>query len=379
MKEKNKKLTKLLDILKKFDYILFFTTILLVIYGAILINSAIGLNKFSFSFDLSSFFNRQLVWVGLGILLFFLILFLNYTWLKKFWWAVYIINLVGLIAVFIVGHISHGARSWIGWRMLKVEPSEFFKIGIIITLAGFLSRKKGEDMNLSDLFLSLFLTGLPVLLIILQPDIGTAIIYIGILIGILYLAGLKKIYIFSLFISGLLGILIAIKFGYVERYMLDRLLVFLSPNLDPFGIGYTVKQSLITIGSGGLFGKGLFKGIQTSLHFVPELHTDFIFCVLGEELGFLGVLILISLYALLIFRVIRVGTVAKDKFGALLSGGIGILLSLHLLINIGVTIGIIPITGITLPLISYGGSSLITTFLGLGLVEGIYMRRFHNP
>lgn len=377
-----KKRNKILDTIKKitsgFDFILFFTIVLLVIYGLILINSAIGLNKFSFNFDFSSFFNKQLVWVGLGLLIFFMVLFLNYIWLEKFWWAVYIINLLGLIAVFIFGHVSGGARSWMGWGMLKVQPSEFFKIGIIIAVAGYLSRKKKEEVNFVDLIVTLLLVGMPIILLVLQPDIGTAIIYIGIVIGILYLAGLKKIYIFSIFILGLFAILIAIKSGLVKQYMLNRLLIFINPDIDPLGIGYTLNQSIITVGSGGLSGKGLFKGIQTSLHFVPELHTDFIFCVLGEELGFLGAVILISLYTLLIFSVIRIGTVAKDKFGALFCGGITILLSLHLLINIGVTIGIMPITGITLPLISYGGSSLVTTFLGLGLVEGVYLRRFYN-
>ncbi len=377
--KRNKILTNIKDFIRGFDYILFFSAILLVIYGLILINSAIGLKEFSFNFDFSSFFYRQILWSILGLIIFFILLFFNYAWLKKFWWLVYIINLIGLIAVFIIGHISHGARSWIGWGMLKIQPSEFFKIGIIITLAGFLSRKKEEDVNFFHLFITIFLAGLPIILIILQPDIGTAVIYIGIVIGILYLAGLRKIYLFTLFILGLLSILIIIKSGYVEQYVLNRLLVFLNPNLDPYGIGYTLNQSIIAIGSGGLFGKGLFKGIQTALRFVPEPHTDFIFCILGEELGFVGAVILISLYALIIFRIIRVGITSKDKFGALICGGIATFLLLQFFINIGVTIGIMPITGLTLPLISYGGSSLITAFFGLGLVESIYLRRFYTP
>lgn len=377
--KRNKILTNIKDFIRGFDYILFFSAILLVIYGLILINSAIGLKEFSFNFDFSSFFYRQILWSILGLIIFFILLFFNYAWLKKIWWLVYIINLIGLIAVFIIGHISHGARSWIGWRMLKIEPSEFFKIGIIITLAGFLSGKKEEDVNFFHLFITFFLAGLPIILIILQPDIGTAVIYIGIVIGILYLAGLRKIYLFTLFILGLLSILIIIKSGYVEQYVLNRLLVFLNSNLDPYGIGYTLNQSIIAIGSGGLFGKGLFKGIQTALRFVPEPHTDFIFCILGEELGFVGAVILISLYALIIFRIIRVGITSKDKFGALICGGIATFLLLQFFINIGVTIGIMPITGLTLPLISYGGSSLITTFFGLGLVESIYLRRFYTP
>jgi rod shape determining protein RodA len=316
---------------------------------------------------------RQSLSAFLGLAALFFMINFDYRYLEKLARPFYLLNLGLLSLLFVMGHMAKGAQSWFRFGGFSFEPAEVAKIAIVLTLAQHLENR--EDLHRWSGVLSAFLhVGLPVVLILAQPDLGTALVFIGILFGMLYVAGAQPRH---LLIIILVGAVLAVPayLWVLKPYQQARIMMFINPYADPTGNGYNVIQSMIAVGSGRLFGKGLFGGTQTQLNFVPEHHTDFIFSVVGEASGFLGSGLVLFLYYYLFRRGLAAVAEAKDRFGMLLAAGVVSMLFSHVLINVGMNLGVMPVTGIPLPFLSYGGSALIADLMGIGLIANVYMRR----
>lgn len=366
---------ELSDFNRKVDIWLILGVLALCLYGALMIYSAtqgnVGPGK-----DPFVFLKRQIVWIILGIIIAVAIAFSDYNLLRHYLVPIYVVNLFLLILVFFVGRESFGAQRWIPFGAFHLQPSEFAKIFIIITLAIFLATRKGEVSRAADVGLSFLFVVIPWLLIFKQPDLGTALVLFAILMGMLVAAGIKMRYFLAIIFSCILIGFLMINFNVLRDYQMKRLMVFIDPDIDPLGAGYNIQQSKIAVGSGELTGKGLFSGTQTNLQFLPARHTDFIFAVVGEELGFLGSALLLGLYFIIISRGIRIASTSKNLLGTLIAIGVVSMWLFQIMVNMGMTIGIMPITGIPLPFISSGGSSLWANLAGVGLLLSVYARRF---
>jgi len=295
----------------------------------------------------------------------------DYRVLKKYLPVVYGLAVVMLLAVTITGISAKGAQRWIDIGPVQVQPSEFAKLLMVIVLAGYLA-----DRRVSDNFVllkALAIMALPALLVFAQPDLGTALVFGAVFFVITFVAGAKLYQLGILAAAGAASSVLAVRLGILEDYQIARLTAFINPEGAP-DVGYQVAQSKISIGSGGMTGKGLDATTLANLGFLPEDHTDFIFSNLAERIGFVGCLVLLALFLVLIWRILRVATVARDRFGVLIAVGVATMFLFHVFVNLGMTMGIMPVTGIPLPFISYGRSSLIVSLLSLGLLQGIAMR-----
>lgn len=371
MEKKTKKRLSLRNFIQRFDFILTLTTLGLVALGVVLIFSATNADPIR-----QTDAYRQISWIIIGFVALAVAAAINYQKIRNYTIPIYILNLILLLSVIIGGQSVRGTRAWIPLGFFRLQPSEFAKVALIITLAAFLAERKGDISRFRDLALSFFHLALPLLLVLAQPDLGTALVFLAIWLGMLLVGGVKIRHYILIILLGILAIALIVHFQVLKDYQMKRLLVFLNPDLDPLGAGYNLRQSKIAIGSGQLSGKGLFLGTQTRLNFIPEHHTDFIFSVLGEELGFIGTAAFLILYFILLSRGIRIASTARDLFGALLAVGIVSMLLFQVLVNVGMTIGIMPITGLPLPLASYGGSSMVSSLIAIGLLLSISLRRF---
>lgn len=429
----------------RFDYGLILSFIVLTVLGILTIYSA-GRGTGATGSQENEHI-KQIYWAVSGCVIFILLLFINYQKLGEYAIFIYIVSLLLLGATLILGKRVRGAKSWITlFGGLGFQPSEFVKIGIIIVLARYLDRIGEEIKTLRQVLASLVIVAVPLGLILLQPDFGTALVYIPIALTMLFFSGIRFAHLVSLLIifgiaivlpllvtfSSLTGsesiaffqtlddtrtvLLVAAIFGalsfiffilykvtkkdiffkatsifliffaglvlaallgkFLKPYQRKRLIVFLKPTIDPYGSGYNIIQSKIAVGAGGLFGKGLLGGTQSQLGFLPERSTDFIFSIFAEEWGFVGSFFILVLYGVFIYRGIMVILTAKDRFGSLVASGIIGMFLFHIIINIGMTIGLMPITGIPLPFLSYGGSFLITSIVGASLLFNIESRRY---
>lgn len=319
---------------------------------------------------------RQLVAVIIGLVIGFLILFADYRISDRMSQLLYGLNIIMLIAVLILGTEVNGAKSW----LFGFQPSEFSKIIIIITLGKYLSEK--ESLSSFYNFIGPFLFILPPLvLILLQPDMGTALVFMFFFLTMLYVAGAPGWKILVIISAGVLLVSIVFLahhyFGtpmFIKEYQVARLTSFINPERDPKGSGWNVRQAVIAVGSGQFFGKGLFRGSQGRLGYLPENYTDFIFAVLGEETGFVGTFIVLFLYFTLIWRGFRIGFQAKDKTGSIIATGVVSMFLFHILENVGMNIGIMPITGIPLPFLSFGGTSMIANIVAISILSNIWAR-----
>ncbi|HOK57070.1 MAG TPA: rod shape-determining protein RodA [bacterium] len=340
---------------------IFFLSYFLIFIGLIILFSAskgVILTK-------EGFFIKQIIWVILGIFLVRIFRNSDYRNLEK---SIYFFYLLTIILLFIVLLKGEGRASrWIGLGWFYFQPSEFAKLVIILTLSSYLSRR--DVKRFSVLFTSLLIVGIPFFLVFKQPNLGTAIVFILIFIGITYIAGITRKQLIVLFLTAVF--LSPLIWAIMKDYQRERILTFLNPMRDPLGKGYNLLQSKITIGSGGFIGKGFMKGTQTKLAFLPEYHTDFIFCVLAEEFGFLGVIIFVLIYYYFLSKILEIIYISKDSFGKLVATGIFVMFAGHFLINLGMTLGIFPIVGIPLPFISYGGSSLLVSILSVIVLSSI--------
>jgi len=328
---------------------------------------------------------KQFIWILLGITAAAAVIYIHYEDWRRYTKHLYVFNLLMLGLVLILGRTSMGAQRWIEIGPFAYQPSEFAKIIIIITLADFLAKREGQLRKIRDLVPTFIFVGVPLLLILLQPDLGTSLVFIAILFGMLFVASSKPFMVTGLFAAGFAGVVALVwshlKFGTwipLQEYQLKRLIIFLDPWSDIQGAGYHVIQSQIAIGSSGFWGKGLLRGTQSFLEFLPIRHTDFIFSVLAEETGFLGATLLLMLFGVFLYRGVRIANESKDMFGTLMAVGIVSMVTFQLLVNVGMTVAIMPVTGIPLPLFSYGGSSMITNLIAIGVLLNINMRRQKN-
>ncbi len=328
---------------------------------------------YSATFRTGEFATRQLGWVLAGFAALFLTVQLGYRFFLGIANALYLLAILLLAGVFIAGEIRLGAERWIALGPFSFQPSEFAKVASVLALANFLGSRNPWEGEGRALGVTALLIGIPVVLILRQPDLGTALLLIPMGMILLYLWGIRLRYLVT---TLLLAVASAPLFwNLLADYQKNRILVFLNPQLDPLGAGYTAIQSHIAVGSGGLFGKGWLHGTQSQLDFVPEHHTDFIFSVIGEELGFVGTLFLLILYGTLFFQIFQVIERTTDIKGRLVAAGVLSLVFFQTLINLGMSFGLFPITGITLPLVSYGGSSLVATSIALGLLVSVHKER----
>jgi rod shape determining protein RodA len=319
---------------------------------------------------------RQLIFLGASLLALFLVLLIDYKVLMTFSFYFYgAVVFVLLMMLFFSRFISKG--SWIRVRYFQIQPSELAKIAVILVLAQLFAEYKKSRASAAAVVTSSGLVALPFLLVALQPDLGTAVSFLPLLFGSLILAGLRQRAMIWILLLAIFAGVAGWNF-YLKDYQKDRLATVVFPSRDPQGSGYHILQSKIAIGSGGFLGKGFARGSQSQLKFLPARHTDFVFSVIGEEFGFLGVVGVLLLYYLFLWRLFRSAAKSRDRAGVYITFMVSLMIAFQLLVNVAMVIGIFPIVGIPLPLLSYGGSSLLANYLGVGLVLNVKMRRFAN-
>jgi len=316
---------------------------------------------------------KQIFWILAGLAVMISVPLVGYRPILSISYPFYVLTLILLVLVDFWGSKVLGAQRWLMLGPIAIQPSEFAKLGTLLAVVNFLGSYHPWEGQVRTVSVALLLLVVPLFLIVKQPDLGTALLFIPMSVVMLFLWGVRKRFLIASFSAVALACPLAWEF--LKGYQKKRLMVFLNPNLDPLGSGYTALQAKIAVGSGGLWGKGYLGGTQTQLHFVPEHHTDFIFCVVGEELGFLGSLLVLCLYGFLFHSIFLVMQHTTDVKAKMLCGGVLALLFSHVMINIGMTFGLMPIAGVPLPLISYGGSSFIMTCMCLGLVLSVYKER----
>lgn len=327
--------------------------------------------------DVADLFIQQIMWLGVGWTVFFTATLITYNFIQRVAYLIYALNVGAVLYVTFFGKVALGAQRWIDFGFFRYQPSETMKLAMIMVLAKVLATRSsyGRGMGFRSLFFPLVLVLIPFGLIVEQPDLGTAMTVFLICSSMIFFTKVRKSIIIGGVVAAAVALPLAWEFG-LRDYQRNRVLTFLSPNSDPRGTGYNSIQSKIAVGSGKFLGKGFRQGTQSQLEFLPERHTDFIFSVLSEEHGFIGSLITIILFSILFHTCIRIAMHARDKFGALLVVGVLSYVFWHMFINIGMVMGLLPIVGVPLPLLSYGGSSMLTTMAGLGIVSSVAYRRY---
>jgi rod shape determining protein RodA len=319
--------------------------------------------------------NRQMTFslIGLGVMV--VVATFNYRRLRAWAFPLYLLGIGLLLAVLSpLGASAKGAQRWINVAFFQLQPSEFMKIAVLIVLALFLAERRGHP-GVSDVFRAVILVLIPAALIYKQPDLGTLLVMMALMLTMLVIGGTRGRVLLVIMLLGISSVVGVLHLHVLKEYQIARLTAFLDPSTDSQRTGYNLNQARIAVGSGQILGKGLFTGTQTNLDFVPEVQTDFIFTAVGEELGFVGAAVLLGLFAIFLWRGLRIAMLSKDLFGTMLAAGVVAMLAFQMFINIGMTIGVSPITGIPLPFVSYGGSSMITTYVATGLLLNVHMRR----
>jgi rod shape determining protein RodA len=396
----------------KFDLGLFLSFLALFCIGLAAIYSSTLHNK-----DAGGNFEKQLIWGIAGLVIFFIVYYLPTSAFKQLAVPSYLISLFFLVVVLVIGRKIYGQRSWFGIGSFGFQPSEFAKIGTILGVAYYMSRKNINIDSFKDIFIALGIGLFPVGLIFLEPDMGTSFVFFGLILTMIFWKGISLFGLFVVLSPGIValsslfgpiyfifalvlvivalisfkkdiffsGAIFALNVGagffadYVYRalspHQQKRILTFIDPGSDPLGSGYNAIQAKVAIGSGGIFGKGFLAGNQTQLQYIPEQWTDFVYCVVGEEFGFIGAFIVLVLFLYIFLRIIKIASLTKDEFISLTLIGILSVYFMHVVVNIGMVIGLIPVIGIPLPFVSYGGSSLIANMFMLGIVANIYRTR----
>ncbi|MDA8125800.1 MAG: rod shape-determining protein RodA [Deltaproteobacteria bacterium] len=355
-----------------FDWTLFIMVLLL---------NGIGLiNVYSAGFSLTEpnqtpFYIKQLQWILIGMVGMSVAFFLDYRFIVRHGYVIYGVSLLLLLVVFTTGYATRGSQRWIALGGFTFQPSELVKLTLILALAKYFDRHRmGRDYRLSELFTPFLLVIVPFVLILKQPDLGTGLILLIIFLSLVFFVGLD----WRAFLAAAASSIVVAPIGwfFLKDYQKGRILTFFSPERDPLGSGYHIIQSMIAVGSGGLFGKGFLQGSQTQLKFLPEQQTDFVFSVFAEEWGFLGGMILMTIFLSLVLWGMKIVIHSKDYLGALVAFGITMLIFWEVFINIGMVLGILPVVGIPLPFLSYGGSSMVVLMTAIGLLMNISVRRF---
>jgi rod shape determining protein RodA len=365
------------SLLRRLDWVLFLAALGLSVAGAVFVYSATRVVPGGE--DPQAYLKRHLLNLVIGLGLGAATMLFDYRTLRAYAPFVYVASVIGLIAVISpLGVTINGAQAWISLPGgFSIQPSEFMKVALCVGLAMLLAeRRDGEtEPQLPDVGFALLIAAVPIGLVMLQPDLGTAVVMGMIVLGILAIAGTRLSWLAVLLVIGVVGAVAAVKVGVLDEYQIDRLLAFANPELDPQGVGYNTNQARITVGAGGILGAGLFQGTQTAGGFVPEQQTDFIYTVVAEELGFVGSAAILLLFAVLLWRALRIAMRAEDLFGTLMASGIVCWFAFQMFQNIGMVIGIMPVTGVPLPFVSYGGTSMFANWMAIGLLENVHLRR----
>ena len=361
--------------LKRIDWLLVFFILPIIFAGLVTMKS------FALLENTSNFFSKQIIWVCLGFLIFFLFSFIDFRFLKRTDVLVfaYILTSFILLLLFILGNAAHGAKSWFDFGFFSFQPADMMKLVLVLILAKYFSRRHVEIRDIKHIFISLFYTLIPLVLVMLQPDFGSAMIIFFIWFGMVLVSGISKTHLFFVFASGLL-LFATLWFFVFAPYQKARIVNFINPLADIHGTGYNAFQSTVAVGSGEITGKGLGFGTQSRLKFLPQPQSDFVFAAYAEEWGLVGSLLILLLYGLVIWRILYSATLGAYNFEILFGMGIAIFFMIHILVNIGMNLGLMPITGIPLPFMSYGGSHLLTEFAGLGILMSMrkYARIAHR-
>jgi rod shape determining protein RodA len=344
--------------------------------GLVMIYSATRNSQAVTALGGSYYLQRQALYAGLGLALMAVVAVIDYRSFSDLAPALYVGTLAVLVLVVSpLGATKRGAQAWFQLGSFQLEPSEFAKITMIICISAYITIHRSE-LDGRRLLNLLGLVAVPLVLIYRQPDLGTAMVFTGIILAMLLVGGARPRHLAALALLGAVGIGAVFQLGVLKRYQVERLSAFLDPQGDTQRSAYNLRQSQIAIAAGGLTGRGVFKGSQTNLSFVPEQHTDFIFTAVSEELGFIGAVTLLALFGIVVWRTWRTAVVARDRFGALICVGVLAMVVFQVFENVGMTMGITPIAGIPLPFMSYGGSSTLASFMAIGLVLNVHMRRF---
>ena len=364
--------------IRHLDPVLLVTTLLLAAAGLFLVYSATHQSLSALDLDPAQFVKKQFTAFVLGFVLLILVAAFDYRFYKVYAGFMYGAVVVALVIVRFtpLGSNPSGAQRWFTFGGFQLTPSEFAKIALILMIAAVLSELRTAEPMLVDVLRVTMIAIVPMGLVFIQPDIGTTIVLVAILVGTLVVAGTRPRHLAVLAVTACVLLFGAFQLNVIKGYQLDRLVAFLDSGSDTQGANYNRNQAEIAIGAGGLLGQGYLHGKLTNLDFVPEQHTDFIFTALGEEFGFVGAAFMLALFAILMWRAIRIAYLSKDGFGTYVASGIAAMFAIQMFVNVGMVIGIMPITGIPLPFVSYGGSSMLANFIAVGLLLNIHMRRF---
>ena len=350
-----------------FDLYIFGSSTLLLILGLLMVYSTTQSSP-------TNLLGRQLIYSIIGFIVLFSLAFFDYRKFRKSTGILYILIILSLILVWVFGRDVRGSTRWIDLGIFRLQPAEFAKLVMVVIMAKFLDQIGEKIKDLRYVILSAVYVGIPAVLVLIEPDLGSALVIFFTWLGMLLCSKMNKKHIVVL----LLSIVVVSSFGWffvLRDFQKNRIYTFLDPGLDPQGRGYNVLQSIIAVGSGSLTGRGVGRGLQSQLKFLPERQTDFIFASTAEELGLLGSLFILGMFGILFFRLVRAAKFARDNFGMYITLGVFFMLLSQVLINIGMNIGILPVTGIPLPLLSYGGSSLLVTMAAMGLIQSVVARQ----
>jgi rod shape determining protein RodA len=360
------------------DWLLLAVTILLVIGGLFLLYSATNQTLRQDGLDPFERVKKQVLVAALGLILMVGIAAFDYRFFKVYAGFFYA-GAMALMLVLLIPGVASDTGAYIdipGANLLQLSPPEFLKLGVLIVLATICSELRTPVPELRDVVRIIIVAGSAIALLLVNVEIGSAIVIVAITVGVLVVAGTRWRHLLALAVASFVLMGLAFQLNVIEDYQKDRITAFLDPADVAEDVRYNLEQSLIAVGSGGVLGKGYLSGTQTNLDYVPEQHTDFIFTVVGEEFGFVGAMTVLGLYGILVWRAFRIAMISKDPFGTYLAAGIASMLALQMFVNVGMNIGIMPITGIPLPFVSYGGSSLLLNAAAIGVLESIHMRRF---
>ena len=368
--------------IRHLDPMLLMVTGLIVLVGMFLLYSATATTLVGEGESTFARVEKQIVTAVIGIVLMLIVATFDYRFLKVYAGFIY----AGMIAVLIfvripgIGSTAIGdvtaAQRWFQVGSFQLTPSEFVKVGLIIMLAAVLSELRSPIPSLRDVIRVCAIAAVPLGLVFLQPDIGTSIVLIAIVAGMLVVAGTRPLHLLALGLAAVVMLFLAFQLHVIKDYQIQRITGFLDGSNNTLTTNYNRQQAEIAVGSGGIFGRGYGNGTQTNLDYVPEQHTDFIFTVVGEEFGFVGSMAFLGLFGLLLWRAIRIAYLSKDPFGTYLAAGVASMFAIQMFVNVGMVLGIMPITGIPLPFVSYGGSQMLANFLAIGILLNVHMRRF---
>jgi rod shape determining protein RodA len=350
----------------------------LLVLGSLLVWSATSARDDLTDGDPTAYLRKQLVNVAIGLVLMVMVLATDHRWVRILAPLVYLASVGGLVLVLTSGTTINGSRSWIQLGGLSIQPAEFAMLAVVIGMALLVAERaegrRRHDATWVDVVGMLVIAGIPAALILQQPDLGTMLVLAATVFGVIAAAGAPRRWLALLAGGGAVAAVAAVSAGFLKDYQVDRFLAFTNPELDPRGAGYNTEQARIAVGNGGLFGEGLFHGSQTRSGFVPEQHTDFVFTVAGEELGLVGATVLIALLGIVIWRALTIAFQTDDVFGRVAAAGIACWFGFQAFQNVGMCLGIMPVTGVPLPFVSYGGSSMFAGLLAVGLLQNIHLR-----